>query len=323
MVLRTRCHITKINGTVRQQTKLQAPLFARRAELISRIPHFWALVLEQAPPEIDQFIQPSDSQVLASHLVSIDVQRFEIAPAAAPGADEGNPRSVLIRFQFSPNDWFEDEVLEKQFWFRHSLTGWSGLVSEPVRIRWKGGKDLTEGLTEAAFVAWEAEQRASNGSSSLSVGQKSSSKRLPEQEALCKMMETSTEGSLSFFTWFGYRGRHVTAEESAQAVAAEKKKRETYKAGDANDGQEEKATREEKPDGDEDNDDDDDDAQMAMEVFPAGEDLAIAVSEDLFPAAVKYFSELISLLFPEQAASQTTSPDSGGKGERWLTCCDS
>ena len=259
-----------------QQALLQAPLFERRRALVEKIPNFWPLVLEQAPPDIDQFIQPSDSTICASFLKRIDVTRFEVPPAAPTGS-KGDPRSVAIKFEFEENEWFEDTVLEKKFWYRRALDGWTGLVSEPIKIRWKKGKDLTQGLTDAAYAAWKAEQ----GASATSNGRKDT-KRLPEQEAVIQKMEKVSEGSMSFFSWFGYRGRHITAEESTAANAKEKERREKAKQGEkeAPEAEEEDALKEEAIE-----------TEMRMEIFPPGEDLAMAISEDLFPGALKYFSK--------------------------------
>lgn len=44
-------------------------------------------------------------------------------------------------------------------------------------------------------------------------------------------------------------------------------------------------------DEDEDQDEDgEEDIGMSLEIFPDGDDLAIAISEDLWPGAIKYFS---------------------------------
>lgn len=268
---------------------------------------------------------------------------------------EGSPRSVSIRFTFHPNEWFEDEVLEKKFWFRRRRAarggsgaggeqGWCGLVSEPVRIRWKGkGKDLTEGLTDAVYRAWMAEKKqqekqkqkqkqegklSDSNDGDININGKEDAKEkgkgkkapkmpiLPEHRELDKKLQGSTEGALSFFTWFAYRGPHVTAEESALATAEahlgglkggrrggdddddddnRKRKRGAGDAAeegdDASEGEEE--GEEKKDDEDEDEDEEND---MEREVFPNGEELAVAISEDLFPSAMKYFSELSSFL---------------------------
>ena len=284
-------------------------------------------MIEQAPLEIDQFIQPSDSAVLASCLRSIDVVRFEVPPAAASakdGGQSGSPRSVSIKFTFAPNDWFHDEVLEKTFWFRRrAVDGWTGLVSVPVRIRWKGkGEDLTEGLTDVAYAAWEAEQKLKiamtttttgadddHNKSSINATSRNGKKQkeqkthtrgtLPEYLELEKKLEESTEGSLSFFAWFGFRGRDVSAEESITAMKVERERREKIRRGEQIVVSPSKGVEPQKEtdDGDadvdtsvDDHDDGDEDDELSREIFPGGEDLAIAISEDLFPNAMKYFS---------------------------------
>ncbi len=299
-------------------------MYEKRAKLVEGIPNFWPLVLEQAPQEIDQYIQPTDSNALV-HLRSIDVKRFEIAPYAGSGssggdgdgdgdAASGNPRSVAITFTFGPNEWFADEVLEKKFWFRRRAPraapdgsmdqGWSGLVSEPVRIRWKGrGKDLTEGLNAAAYAAWQAEQRhaetikAQDGTGDSPAG-RSEGKRvwLPEHEVLKKLLGQSTEGASSFFTWFSYRGPNITAEESRLAtLEQEAQRRKNGQAKDKGKGRQEN--------GGEDSDASPgnvpgDADELNTEVFPSGEDLAIAISDDLFPGAVNYFRMSGRIAFP-------------------------
>ncbi|KAI9871306.1 MAG: hypothetical protein M1830_003056, partial [Pleopsidium flavum] len=70
---------------IRKQNTLTTSIYAKRAALISRIPNFWPLVLEQAPPDIDTYIQPSDSELLGS-LKDLHVERFEITPGPAVGA---------------------------------------------------------------------------------------------------------------------------------------------------------------------------------------------------------------------------------------------
>ena len=172
-------------------------------------------------------------------------------------------------------------MLEKKFWFRRTDDGWSGLVSDPVLIHWKKGKDLTHGLTDAAYRAWEAEQKSSaatNGSQTGAKG-KGPAKRLPEQKVVIKKMEKVSEGSLSFFTWFGFRGRHITAEESAAATTKEEERRARIAKGETLPAEEEEPRCEAAAE-----------TERLMEVFPAGEDLAMAISEDLFPGALKYFS---------------------------------
>ena len=81
--------------------------------------------------------------------------------ADVPG---GDPRSVEITFEFSPNEFFEDSVLRKRFWYRRGRGGFVGFVSEPCRIAWKKGKDLTGGMLGLVTKAWELEKSLEGGS---------------------------------------------------------------------------------------------------------------------------------------------------------------
>lgn len=247
---------------VRKQYELELPLYKRRTALVSKIANFWALVLEQAPPDIDQYIQPSDSQIFGDCLKSIEVERFEL---------DTTPRSFSIKFEFAPNDYFEDTVLEKKFWFRRAADNWTGLVSEPVKVHWKKGKDHTHGLTDAAFKLWEAKKKqgkVSNGTNKA--------KPLPEHVEIVKKLERHDPTSSGFFTLFGFvsERRFVTAEESAAANKAEKERRVKQQAG------EEVAPPQEEEDSEE----------AEVEVCPHGADLATVLIEDVWPNAIKYFT---------------------------------
>ena len=208
---------------VRQQNAVTSPLYAKRAALAAKIPHFWALVFEQCPPEVDQHIQPSDSKVFSECLETLEVSRFEIDDP------KGSPRSFSVKFGFGSNEYFEDKVLEKKFWFRRAHEGWMGLVSEPVKIHWKKGKDLTGGLTDAAVKLWDAKKVAGTANGNV----KTNDSNLPEYRALTKKIEQNEETSLSFFAWFGFVSswRYVSAEESEAATAAELERREKRRKG--------------------------------------------------------------------------------------------
>ncbi|PBP21239.1 nap family protein [Diplocarpon rosae] len=254
---------------IRKQIDLTTPLYASRQKTLSKIPNFWPLVLEQAPPDIDQYIQPSDSALLLSSLSSLSVTHFE---SSLP---EGDPRSVAIRFEFSANEYFEDRVLEKKFWWRRARDGWTGLVSEPVRIEWKKGKDLTGGLGTLVARAWEARSGA-NGKDKMAEG-KEKGGLSAEHKALQKAIDGTSMGGLSFFAWFSFIGRHISAEESAAANALEDRKREARKKGTVVETEVEEEEEEEE--------------DMSLEIFPDGDDLAVAISEDLWPGAIKYFTQ--------------------------------
>lgn len=233
--------------------------------MLAKIENFWPLVLEQAPPDIDQFIQPSDSEVLLSSLTNLSVDNFEIS-----ANKNGDPRSVAIKFEFSENEYFDNKVLEKKFWYRTAADGWSGLVSEPVKINWKKDKDLTGGLLDLVIKAWEVEQSGNGGAAK-------SGEPNDAQKALQKKIEGTGMGGVSFFSWFGFIGRRVSEEVSKEAVKRDAARRKGEKVAD-----DEPMTEEQE---------DQEDLEMSLEIFPDGDDLAIAIAEDLWPGAIKYFSK--------------------------------
>jgi hypothetical protein len=253
---------------VRQSNNLNAPLWKKRAEVIAKIPHFWTLVFEQAPPELDTFIQPTDSKVFVDALKTFEVSRFEIDDP------KGSPRSVAIKFGFGENEYFTDKEIEKKFWFRKSKD-WAGLVSEPVKIHWKKGKDLTGGLTDAAYELDQARKK-------LAKRDPKAETKLPEYKALAKKIEESTEASLSFFAWFGFVSsyRWISGEESEEAEKEDAARLEKLK------------NREKLEDPPEEEEDDID--HQETEVFPQGDEIATLISEDLWPSAIKYYSKSIA-----------------------------
>lgn len=132
-----------------------------------------------------------------------------------------------MRWAFSENEYFTDAVLEKRFWYRRARDGWSGLVSEPVNIQWKKDRDLTGGLLDLVCKAWEVEKKES----------KEKGKGLsPEQKALKKKIDNTGMGGLSFFAWFGFIGRKISAEESKEATELERERRGARKSGGVADG---------------------------------------------------------------------------------------
>ncbi|KAI1361951.1 nucleosome assembly protein [Xylaria arbuscula] len=263
------------------------PLHEKRADLIAKIPNFWRLVFEQAPPDIDQYIQPNDSALLLSSLESFSVSRFELDAGA-----NGEPRSLSIRMEFSENDYFEDKVLEKKFWHRRARDGiYDGLVSEPVPIKWKPGKDLTQGLLDLAVKVWEQDKKAVQAANGTSTDKKKTKPEdwTPDQTALRDKIDLVGQGGMSFFCWFGFRGRHISAEEDALAREEDKKRRAERASGKpAEPENHQEAAAEEE---DDDDDDDDDDDPLVLDIFRDGDDLAVAFSDDLWLNAIKYFNQ--------------------------------
>lgn len=289
---------------------LSQSTYEQRAKVAEGIPHFWALVFEQAPPDVDQYVQPSDSAVLAVALKNIKVERFEYDPnpaafsKIASGANKagpldvsalGEPRSFKLIFEFDSNDWFSNTTLEKKFWFRRARDGWAGRVSEPVKIDWKSGKDLTEGLTDAAHKLWQKQKAAGlldgdGGDSSKANTNKA--KELAEYKALVEKVENTPEGSQSFFNFFGFRGRWVS--EAEHKIATKEYAEELKKTSAQRAAEQDKKEKEAEAKGEDDDDEMDEDlalSEAAAEIFFDGEDLALAISEDIWPNATKYFMD--------------------------------
>ena len=247
---------------LRQSDKLSKDLYAKRAKIVSQIPNFWSLVFEQAPPEIDEYIQPTDAALFLSALKDLSVERFELP--------NGDPRSISIKFEFTENEHFENTVLEKKFWWRYAKDGWAGHVSEPVDIKWKSAdKDLTSGMLGLVNKIREEEKEGK------------ADEETEAKTALKKQMEETGLGGVSFFAWFGFRGRNISPEESAEAFKEEQEKRKARKEGKETDAM------------DEDEDEEEDDDEYELEIFPTADDLAVCIAEDLWPGAIKYFSEFL------------------------------
>lgn len=200
--------------------------------------------------------------MLLNHLTGLSVERFELASG-------GDPRSIAIKLTFSENEYFSNQTLEKKFWWRYAKDGWAGHVSEPVKIDWKSkDKDLTQGMLDLVCQVRDAEKKA---------GKKLDDDAEPKKSLLALMEETGL-GGVSFFAWFGFCGRDVSAEQSVEAFKIEQDKRQRRKAGeDVQDDEEE---------------DDDDFDEYETEIFPTADDVAVCIAEDVWPNAIKYFSML-------------------------------
>lgn len=270
-----------------KQYLMTKEILALRQQTINKIPAFWAVVFEHASSELEAAITGNDLDVFTNALKAIEIDRPEI-PANAKVSDVGlhkfgEPRSVTIRFHFGPNDVISDSVLEKTFFYRYGKDGSAGLVSDPVRVNWKSAdKDLTEGLTEAAYAFWAAQKNneAQQQLNGVLVGdarkaRDALAREMPEYKALKNKLENVELGAVSFFNFFSYRGRWTSAKESAEAKAELLAKRQAAINGNAVE--------------DDDEDEDEDFPEEDVETFPAGHEVAVAIAEDIFPSAIDYF----------------------------------
>ncbi|KAL8991167.1 MAG: hypothetical protein Q9177_000342 [Variospora cf. flavescens] len=257
------------------------PIFLERASAIEAISDFWPTVIDEAPPEIDRRIQPRDVPVL-NCLVGIDVERLEVQDAA-----HGEPRSVKLTFTFKPNAWFADEKIEKTFYWRMSKRGWSSLVSEPVGIQWTD-RDLTEGLLDMAIGLWKMEQEYAqdNGRGRTDV------RTNDEYRSLVEKVGRTPQDAISIFGFFGFRGHHVTAAESEETLKRRRRMIEGVEEWEELDSESPPL-----PD---------------AEIYPHGEEVALAFSEDLYPGATHYFTaakERDAKTSDEELISESENPD--------------
>jgi Nucleosome assembly protein (NAP) len=288
---------------VRFQYTKSYPLYTKRHEIFKNLPGFWPNVLEAAPTDWDMYVQPSDAEILMN-LKSLEIIRPELPPHSenSEKGKDGDPRSLRFTFEFEENDFFTDKVLEKTFWWRNGIDGKSGFSSEPVKINWKAGKDLTAGLTEAALKAWRAagEFPPPQGPGLTKKTKLEWLERIagaPQLEAFQDLLEKKREEQ-SFFRFFAYVGKRVTASESAKAEKAEKAEannKDTRKAA------EEKSADNEDEDIDDLEEEDDEDSpltavELALEVCPEAEAIATVLAEEIWPNALRYFCESTFLL---------------------------
>ncbi|RMZ78899.1 hypothetical protein DV738_g3581, partial [Chaetothyriales sp. CBS 135597] len=216
------------------------PLYAKRTEILQKIPDFWPTVFLNAPQDIVQHYSERDLEFLAS-IRSFSVERYQIK-----SHDSGEPRSLRFIFEFAPNELFTDTKLIKEFEYVSNSDGAGDLISTPVPIKWKSKKkDLTDGLLDAAVDLYRAEQSMTlkkSGKSVAMVDREGLWQHEKLRELIEKVEESAEEPSIAL--WFGFRGAVARDQESKSAGA---------------------------------------------NVFPAGEEVAISLAEDLWSDAIDYF----------------------------------
>jgi hypothetical protein len=170
-----------------------------------------------------------------------------------------------------------------------------------VPIRWKPGKDLTGGLLASAIRVWEEDVNTENIGASAT--RKKAAPLTPAQKSLQKRIENSGLGGVSFFAWFGFRGKSISAEENALALEEERERKRRRIEGTENGAEE----NEEDDEADTEDDEDDEDDDGSLEIFPNGDELALAITGDLWPGAIKYFSKLHLYCLPHTRLNATRS----------------
>lgn len=132
---RVQCEIDKLNEEASEEilkveqkfNKLRQPHYKKRSDLISKIPNFWVTVFVNHP-QLSTLLDEDDEDAL-QHLKKVEVQEFEDIKSG-----------YRINFYFDKNDFFENDVLFKEFHLNDN--GEPTCKSSP--IKWKAGKNLTE-----------------------------------------------------------------------------------------------------------------------------------------------------------------------------------
>lgn len=252
--------------TVRQKEFSSRELYAKRNALTAAIPSFWSEILTSGavPAELGAVFTPLDVTVLES-VKSLNVERYQIKSDT-----EGEPRSLRFTFEFAPNKFFSDTKIIKDFEYIAFGGGPGGYVSKPVNFKWT--KDAKKAgvnkLLDLAEQLYQAEQALGHDGPVDQQERES----LWQYEKLRKALEQVEneeveEDGHSFLEWFGYRGAVNTAPKPKPANGEAN--------GDAED--------------DEDDEEEEEDGVLDVEIFPAGEDVAVAIAEDLWPNVMDYF----------------------------------
>ncbi|EXJ93572.1 hypothetical protein A1O1_01964 [Capronia coronata CBS 617.96] len=238
------------------------PLYTKRKEFLDRVPDFWPTVFGNGPEEIQQFLSPDDL-ALISAITSFTVERYQIESETS-----GEPRSLRFTFEFAENEFFEDTKLVKEFEYRPRGDGPGSLVSTPIPIKWKAKRrDVTHGFLDAAVELYNAEEalKLKNGETEVDIVERESLWQHEKLRDKLAKMDESPDLEPSFFDWFGFRGAVKTSYPKKVAENG------------ANDTE------------DDDEEDEDDEPMLEVEIFPAGEEVAIVLAEELWTDAIDYF----------------------------------
>ena len=251
---------------VRRKEYSLKSLYTKRHPLLQRIPEFWQEVFVNGPEEVQQLYSPADLPVLSA-IKSFSVERYQIESETT-----GEPRSLRFTFEFEDNEHFEATKLVKEFEYKASEFGAGNLISKPVPIKWKHKKkDLTTGLLDAAVELYQAEEamKLKKGGKEIDLVEREGLWQHEKLREKIDKSEEQAENEPSFMSWFGFRG--AIAEPNPNAKVAR----------NGPNGKTE----------DDDDSDDDDEGMLDVEIFPAGEEVAICLAEDLWPNVMDYFSK--------------------------------
>merc|ERR1719334_294437 len=110
---------------------LRKPFFFKRAEMIKKIPKFWVTVFVNHP-QISALLDEEDEEAL-HYLTSVEVEEFEDIKSG-----------YRIKFHFSENPYFNNELICKEFMLSDS----GEQTCQSTEIKWKDNMDLTKRQSE-------------------------------------------------------------------------------------------------------------------------------------------------------------------------------
>jgi len=110
---------------------LRKPFFYKRAEMIKKIPKFWVTVFVNHP-QISALLDEEDEEAL-HYLTSVEVEEFEDIKSG-----------YRIKFHFSENPYFKNELICKEFMLSDS----GEQTCQSTEIKWKENMDLTKRQSE-------------------------------------------------------------------------------------------------------------------------------------------------------------------------------
>jgi len=283
----------EIDALRRKEYRLR-PIFAARRAALRKIPGFWRQVFLNAPDEIQSYYSSADVSALAA-IEDFNVERYQISSET-----EGEPRSLRFEFTFGDNDAFGACTLTKEFEWKASATGDGPgrLVSKAVPIKWKNKKsDLTKGMLDMAVELEAAEEamKMKKGGEEVELVEREGLWQYEKlREAIAKT-EEAEDDEPTWLNWFGFRG----------AVEKRTEKKEEDEKNGENGAEVE----------DVDMDDEFDDGLLDVEVFPPGEDVAIALAEDLFVDAMDFFMQSQEADDFDGFDEDSDEDDEAGEGE--------
>jgi len=120
----------KVLEVEQKYNEIRRPVYVRRNEMIQKIPDFW-LTAFLSHPMLSDLLTEDDQQIF-KHLESMFVDESEDIKSGCS-----------ITLSFSPNPYFEDQKLTKEY----SINDDGTVTVKATSIKWKAGMDIVNGKT--------------------------------------------------------------------------------------------------------------------------------------------------------------------------------